>query len=132
MHIYTRLRVLPLLAVISVVAACVSTETKESSGSSCSVGEECRLIGTLRILRGVPASVGILDTETGCVPLALPQEIYDRYERWNHKRVVVTGSSFAQPDAKDVVWFSLKDRQVATGGCNASPLVIYVTEVKKL
>lgn len=132
MHVYTRLRGLALLAVICVVAACVSTETKESSVSFCSVGEDCRLIGTLRTLRGVPASVGVLDTETGCVPLALPQEVYDRYGRWNHRRVEVTGSSFAQPDAEDAVWFSLKDRQVASGGCDASPLVIYVTGIKKL
>lgn len=38
--------------------------------------EIVNLVGTLKILRGVPASVGVIDTEAGCVPSALPQNIY--------------------------------------------------------
>lgn len=53
MHVYTRLRALALLAAASVVAACVGTEAKEDGSSSCSIGEDCKLVGTLKILRGV-------------------------------------------------------------------------------
>jgi len=131
MYVYARLRDWVALTLTLAAAACVSSTPMEHT-SSCAIGETCRLVGTLKILRGVPASVGVIDTETGCVPLALPQEIYDRYSSWDNKNTLVVGTSFTQPDAKEVTWFALKDRQVATGGCDASPMVIYVTEIKKI
>jgi hypothetical protein len=73
--------------------------------------------------------VGVLETETGCVPLALSQELLAQFERWNHRRVTVSGSSFAQSDAKDVTWFMVNDRKVAVA-CQESPIVIYVTEIQ--
>ena len=123
-------RVPGLLALLS-LAACASNETRETS-SSCSVGDNCKLVGTLTILRGTPASVGVLKTETGCVPLALPPEIYSGYQRWNDKRVVIAGESFAHGFAENVLSVELKDRQVAAGGCDASPMVIYVNEIDRL
>jgi hypothetical protein len=132
MHIHARSRVVVLLTAALVVSACAGTAGKESGISSCSVGGTCKVVGTLKILRGVPASVAVLETEAGCVPIALPRNILENYERWNHRRVVVKGSGLTQPDAKEAVWFSLKDREVAAGGCNASPLIIYATQIRAL
>ena len=84
------------------------------------------------MLRGVPASVGVIEIDQSCFELAMPPEIYSRYRLWNARKVVVTGQGYSRPDSDDLVWYFVKDRQVARGGCGPGSLVVYVETIRRL
>jgi hypothetical protein len=119
-----------LTGLLSVISGCASMDAP-APDDECSIGQVCKLRGELTILRGVPASVGILETTGGCVPLALSQDVYRSYQHWNHERVLVTGRSSAQGDVQGLTWYAVEDRQVSAGACKSSALVIYVTDLRK-
>lgn len=131
MHVHAGLNLCTSFALLAVAAGCAGTVTEAEKASACSVGKQCHLTGTLKILPGTPASVGALDTAHGCVPLALPPEVYKEFGHWNRQSVVVSGAGFAASGDADVTWVQLKDRKVATGVCNSATVIVYVTQIEK-
>lgn len=83
------------------------------------------------IYRGSTASVGELRTSNRCFAVALTEEVYRSFRRLNGKKVLVVGVAYSQAHADLVVSYQLKDRWVATGVCEANP-VIYVEEIAPL
>jgi hypothetical protein len=57
-------------------------------------------------------------------------DVWLKYDRWNKKKVIVTGEAFSNLAAIDVIWFEVRDRRVAVGVCD-SPIVIYVKRIKR-
>lgn len=92
---------------------------------SCTVGQRCDLSGRLTVHRGVPASVAELDVGGACFPVALDESDYVRLANRRGIKVRVLGTAFASASAGGVVSYSVRDRQVAAGICQGSP-VIYV------
>jgi len=99
------------------------------ASTDCSVGSECTVQGELQIYRGLPTSTGVIRLiKTDCWLLALPMDVWLKYDEWN-KKVIVTGEAFSNLAASDVIWFEVRDRRVAVGICD-SPIVIYVKRIK--
>ena len=98
------------------------------ASTDCSVGSECTVQGELQIYRGLPTSTGVIRLKTDCWLLALPMDVWFKYDRWNKKKVTVTGEAFSNLAASDVIWFEVRDRRVAVGICD-SPIVIYVKRI---
>jgi len=100
------------------------------ASTDCSVGSECTVQGELQIYRGLPTSTGVIRLiKTDCWLLALPMDVWLKYDEWNKKKVIVTGEAFSNLAASDVIWFEVRDRRVAVGICD-SPIVIYVKRIK--
>jgi hypothetical protein len=131
MHVHAGLNLCTSFALLAVAAGCAGTGTGTENASVCSVGKQCQLTGTLKILPGTPASVGVLQTAQGCVPLALPPEVQKQFGHWDRQSVFVSGTGFAPSGDADVTWVQLKDRKVATGVCNSATVIVYVTQIEK-
>ena len=99
------------------------------ASTDCSVGSECTVQGELQIYRGLPTATGVIRLKTDCWLLALPMDVWLKYNEWNKKKVIVTGEAFSNLAASDVIWFEVRDRRVAVGICD-SPIVIYVKRIK--
>jgi hypothetical protein len=94
---------------------------------SCQIGEHCNVAGVLRIFRTPPEFTAILNVGSGCVPLALPNSIYEDSTNWNDRRVLISGMAFASHRSDEfVVTYELNGRNVTAGACGASPYVIFV------
>ena len=100
------------------------------ASTDCSVGSECTVQGELQIYRSLPTSTGVLRLKTDCWLLALPMDVWLKYDEWNKTKVIVTGEAFSNLAASDVIWFTVRDRRVAVGICD-SPIVIYVKRIEK-
>ena len=118
--------------VVFVIEMLLSTWSFSANGADastdCSVGSECTVHGELQIYRGLPTSTGVIRLKTDCWLLALPMDVWFKYDRWNKKKVTVTGEAFSNLAASDVIWFEVRDRRVAVGICD-SPIVIYVKRI---
>ena len=100
------------------------------ASTDCSVGSECTVQGELQIYRRLPTSTGVIRLDADCWLLALPTDVWLKYDEWNKKKVIVTGEAFYNLAASDVIWFGVRDRRVAVGICD-SPIVIYVKSIKR-
>ena len=120
--------------VVFVIGMLLSTWSFCANGTDastdCSVGGECTVQGELQIYRGLPTSTGVVRLNTDCWLLALPMDVWLKYDSWNKKHVIVTGEAFSNLAASDVIWFGVRDRRVAVGICD-SPIVIYVNTIKR-
>lgn len=103
--------------------------TVRDAPTDCLVGSQCTVQGELQIYRRLPTSTGVIRFETDCWLLALPMDVWLKYDEWNKKKVIVTGEAFSNLAAADVIWFEVRDRRVAVGICD-SPIVIYVKSIK--
>ncbi len=119
--------------VVFVIGVLLSTwsypATVTDASTDCSVGRECTVQGELQIYRRLPTSTGVIRLKTDCWLLALPKDVWLNYDRWNGKKVIVTGEAFSNLAASDVIWFEVRDRRVAVGICD-SPIVIYVKRIQ--
>ena len=102
-----------------------------SSGENvCEVDHECSIDGVITIYRTPPAFTAVLERESTCIPLALPDSIYTDADRWNGKQVSIRGDALANYRSDDAVFtYSVRGRDVTAAICGASPLVIFVNEI---
>jgi hypothetical protein len=128
MVIYSRQVVALVFAVLLSTSSYPANVADESV--DCSVGSSCTVRGELEIYRGLPTSTGVLRLKTDCWLLALPMDVWLKYDGWNKTKVIVTGEAFYNLAASDVIWFTVRDRRVAVGICD-SPIVIYVKRIEK-
>ena len=66
------------------------------------------------------------------MPLALPEHVYENYERWDGAEVSIVGTAFAHQLAEEVIFYDLKGRNVTGSICTGSPLVVFVESLKRL
>jgi hypothetical protein len=127
------MRVHPKLACVLsllVLTHCAAASL-ENAQSSCEIGGSCAREGVLTIHRGVPASVGVLESGGSCLALALPEKSYAQYARWNGATIRATGRIFSQAAAQNVTSYKLEDRWVAAGVCETGR-ILYVDRLVRL
>jgi len=95
--------------------------------AGCQTEGPCTVGGTLRVVRGVPDSGGVLTLDDGsCLPVALPEEVIRHHDRWNGRRVAIRGRAIPRGgEASGVISIEYGDRFLPTGLCSAGVLVLY-------
>ena len=119
------------LALFSMFSLLPAIAVADANG--CKVGEPCTVEGVLRIFRTPPAPMGILEVEGTCIPLALPDDVLADPKWWRDSSVTVIGFTHSHrvADVTDgVLSYELEGRNVIGSLCNASPIVLFVTEIK--
>jgi hypothetical protein len=105
-----------------------------ADANECKVGEPCTVEGVLRIFRTPPAPMGILEVESTCIPLALPDDVLADPKWWRNTPVTIVGFTHSHHGgdvADGVLSYLLEGRNVIGSLCNASPVVLFVTEIKE-
>jgi hypothetical protein len=113
------------------LSVCGTLHGVKAENSVCAVSSYCVVEGYLTLHEGMPASVGVVETSSGCVALALERAIFDARDRWDGKYVRVAGWAYTQPAVDTVYWYKLKDRMVSLGVCDAGP-VVYVENIEEI
>ena len=104
-----------------------------ADADGCTIGEPCTVEGVLRIFRTPPAPMGILEVEGTCIPLALPDDVLadPKWRRNSSVTIVGVAHSHRGADLTDgVLSYELEGRNVIGSLCNASPIVLFVTEIQ--
>jgi len=67
-----------------------------------------------------------------CFDLALPETVLKQRQRWQNKRVLVSGPLMYWPQGlvAGLMWIDIKDRKVEGVGCSES--IIYVETLRRL
>jgi len=101
-----------------------------AQGGGCKIGELCTVRGVLKIFQTPPAATAVLQGEGTCIPLALSEDVLADYKRWTNKSVTVVGRAHAHGVADNVISYQLEGRPVTGSVCRASPIALFVTELK--
>ena len=99
----------------------------------CAPDQPCELIGkiTLEHRSGNNSWAALTQKQEGeCAPLLLPESVYDRWRRWDGKRVRVSGVALKRgPAAEDVLQLQYRDRWLSPAICSDSELALYVQKI---
>jgi len=104
-----------------------------AGANECKIGEPCTVEGVLRIFRTPPAPMGILEVEGTCIPLALPDDVLADPKWLKNSPVTIVGFTHSHRGVDvtaGVLSYELEGRNVIGSLCNASPIVLFVTEIK--
>lgn len=119
-----RLLTFPLTLLL---AGCTHGGLVRGGFDACTAGATCTLGGRLLLFPGEPAGAAALSNKGQCAKLALPDGFYTAplRQQWHNQVVEVHGRVFAQPhtetDLGVLIWYSEKDRRLATGICDHGP-----------
>lgn len=122
---------LALLAALSAAWPGFSGVAHAKDLRDCLHGRACTLNGRLTI-QGYSdgGQTAWIDTDRGCVALALSSEVIDHREAWNAATVIVDGEVSGQPALPGLMWYSLQDRRVTAGVCGGG-FVMYVNRISR-
>lgn len=97
----------------------------------CDVDQPCVLTGTVTLERRSGSNSWASLLQNGaCAPLLLPESTYAAPQRWNNKRVTVTGTALARgPAASDILSLQYRDRWLSPSICSESLLALYVDKI---
>lgn len=109
------------------MAGCAHNDHVRGGFATCTAGATCTLGGRLHLFPGEPAGAAVLSNKGQCAKLALPDGFYTAplRQQWHNQVVAVHGRVFAQPHTETglgvLIWYSEKDRWLATGICDQGP-----------
>ena len=109
-------------------SSCSTNKAHDSSYLKCE-GKMCHGSGRLTVAIGGHGGAS-LETSDGCYDLALPSYIFIDHEKWNGRKVELSGEIFSRPSAPEDAWYDIKDRRIESGGCGNRTL--YVEEINLL
>ncbi len=129
MQIYPIKLIMTLCAICFSLSACMSNSPATQQFTDCVVGEECTLNGTLNIKVTSYGAAGVLQQQNQCVTVALSQKIVAEKNKWEGKKVTVSGKMYADIAANDIVSYELLGRNVLVGYCSSGK-VLYLNSIK--
>jgi hypothetical protein len=133
-HSRLALKIAPLLIAGACSAQPTTLQTASAKPSEdCITGKPCVLSGRLgiQLAAGNYGTAYIDFNDRPCIPLLLSKAMFQKYQKLDGKRVILTGEALAKAAVvSEVTELQYRDRWLQTGFCGQSAFVVYVDAVK--
>ena len=106
----------------------ISTNSFQIKNSDCLIDDSCSHSGNLTIHINSNSAVGIMDYESSCIPLALPDFVVKEPKEWDGEVVKIIAKTYSTHQDGGVLSYKVNDRWVMAGICEVGT-VLYVTDI---